>query len=596
VALRTSRLPLSSSARPIAIAPAAALLAVLAGIVLRAATFAKGQSFWLDESMLAVNIAMPGAPGRTLFFEQVAPPAFLWLSAAATAIGGVNEIALRTIPFVAGCLLLPLVWRIASRLFGDPAAAVATWAAAVSPALIAYSAELKPYALEALATAAIVDRVIAVARDPSDRRQWLGLAITGVAALAASVSAVFVLAAALGGLLLVPGTGAGRRPSRDRLLRVATTGALWLATFAAVFAAVYRVRGVRAYMARYWSHAFLGGGIGEPGPARLIIDGVLSPFFINEPGGLFAVLLGGALAAGVTAAGRRGTWVVAMLGGPFALAIAASAAHQYPFAGRLVLFLAPLACVLVGAGAAECAELVSRAVRATSPTFAVATGTLVAGAVVLVGAAREAIWFARFAEPAEDPRAVVREVVGRAAPGEPVYLYAQAIPSWLIYSTDWRKPDDARLRAVARAASTLGPNSGNVPPRGREVRGEGDSLRVASSGRVELLGLPPGIETLALVPGDSSRPDPGWGANEVRRILGERRPRAWIYLSHYRDPAAKALLAELDSAGGRVLAATARRQAAAYYVDLSAARARASGGAKVHSDVRIPVRLTPPPA
>jgi hypothetical protein len=119
---------------------------------------------------------------------------------------------------------------------------------------------------------------------------------------------------------------------------------------------------------------------------------------------------------------------------------------------------------------------------------------------------------------------------------------------------------------------------------------------VASPGRVELLGLPPGIETLALVPGDSSRPDPGWSANEVRRILGEQRPRAWIYLSHYRDPAAAALLAQLDSVGGRIITATTRRQAAAYYVDLSAALARASDDAKVHSDVRIPVRLTRPVA
>ena len=69
---------------------------LVAGIVFRLVQFFAARSLWLDESMLALNIASRsfGELLRPLDYNQVAPPLFLWLARLGVRLGGTNEMAL----------------------------------------------------------------------------------------------------------------------------------------------------------------------------------------------------------------------------------------------------------------------------------------------------------------------------------------------------------------------------------------------------------------------------------------------------------------------------------------------------------------------
>jgi len=79
-------------------------------------------------------------------------------------------------------------------------------------------------------------------------------------------------------------------------------------------------------------------------------------------------------------------------------------------------------------------------------------------------------------------------------PGEPVYVFARTLPAWIFYSTDWARPDTARLHYLMRAAGAGGFAFENAPSRGRVRAAEVDAARLAPEAPHELLGLPSGME------------------------------------------------------------------------------------------------------
>lgn len=73
---------------------------VLAGVLLRYVNFHAARSLWLDEAMLALNVAARSFPEllRPLDYNQIAPPLFLWIERLAVLAGGTSEKALRAWP------------------------------------------------------------------------------------------------------------------------------------------------------------------------------------------------------------------------------------------------------------------------------------------------------------------------------------------------------------------------------------------------------------------------------------------------------------------------------------------------------------------
>lgn len=138
------------------------------GAAWRIAAYAQRRSLWYDEAALALYIAGRGFVElvEPLDYLQTAPPLFLWIERAIVLLFGANEWALRALPLAAGLATAPLMWRVASRILPSPGAVLAVALVALSPTLVRYSAEVKPYATDAFVTLLVLDSAVQVAVDP----------------------------------------------------------------------------------------------------------------------------------------------------------------------------------------------------------------------------------------------------------------------------------------------------------------------------------------------------------------------------------------------------------------------------------------------
>jgi hypothetical protein len=250
--------------------------------------------------------------------------------------------------------------------------------------------------------------------------------------------------------------------------------------------------------------------------------------------------------------------VVTLLAGPLLLTFAASLALVYPFGGRVGLAIVPGMAMLIGAGA-------TALTHRTAPKWRTGAALGLAAPVLLMPAVGSA-WLAVLGGSPEEPRQIVHEFLRRALPNEPVYVFVRGVPNWLMYTTNWSAPDTARALRLVRAATRLGPNSGNAPARGRPVVHEGDELRFMYGERIELLGLPTGVEDIATPPSRFT-PDPGWAENETRRIVAEAHPSVWVVLLHHRPAVTGHLLTALCAAGARISYTSIRPGAALYRME-----------------------------
>lgn len=116
----------------------------------------------------------------------------------------------------------------------------------------------------------------------------------------------------------------------------------------------------------------------------------------------------------------------------------------------------------------------------------------------------------------------------RRAPGDAIYLFAEALPAWTFYTTDWQTPDTARLARMTRLASFGGPAFENAPPRSHAIHDEGDSLVYPLWSGHEVIGLSHGAEWRSGVGPTSAVADTNWLTNEGRRIRAAADPVVWI--------------------------------------------------------------------
>src|SRR5437868_2377332 len=122
------------------------LMASLA-VALRLQQYLYNRSLWLDEALMAYNLLRRsyGQLTQHLDYQLVAPFAWLFATKSSSLLFGNNELSLRLPVFVAATLGVVAVCFLAKRLLPVRAAAIAVGLFALSPALIYYSSELKPY-------------------------------------------------------------------------------------------------------------------------------------------------------------------------------------------------------------------------------------------------------------------------------------------------------------------------------------------------------------------------------------------------------------------------------------------------------------------
>jgi hypothetical protein len=481
------------------------------GALLRIRQYVGRRSLWLDELSVALNLASRGFLDllQPLDYNQAAPVLFLWIQELATRVGGLGELTLRFAPLVCGIALLPVAWIAARRLLEPWAAACAVLLLAVSPLLVWHANEVKPYAGDALASAAMIVLALRILDAPGDRIRWRWLMAGGAVALLGSTPAVFVLGGVALALVLDPAIH--RDPLARR--RAAATFAIWGVTFAFLYFAFYRTVAQSGFMQRYWQKEFLRVDVSLPSTLWREAMHLLEAAFLSYvPGSALTIStsLGLVLAAvgAVHTARRHGVSRAALLVTPLALAVAASVLRRYPLEPRLFLFAVPLLALLILAG-------VSAFETRRAPAL-----LRLAGFAALFGfSVLSASWrLVKAPVKLEETRSVLAEYRNRTQ-GEPVVIFGHGIKSWVYYTLDWNQVDSMRL---------------HWPKRLGAIRGaDGPEYRFG-------------------MPGAGMKPRAGWAAIEAERTRRVASPCAWLFFAHYREPQVDTLIAAIADAGGSV--------------------------------------------
>ena len=352
----------------------ALILLALLGVAARLGQFLSGRSLWVDEALVANDLAelswIDSLTGRSPR-NQLAPPGFWIVSHVADAVSS-DELMLRLFPLLAGIALLIVTVIYATRRLEHRASRLLLVAViAFSPSLIYYSTELKQYGIEALLS---MVAIVAVAERASlSRVQIVALAWVMLAFSLPSLLIVPVL----GVLWLI--TEARSRGLTGAVRYLAPPGAAILLAWA--LALTWAQLAKPGIMQGFWADAFgpLPTGTAElgwwvrniVGLSHLSLSNLGVPLHTENPAwvttgsrlvavALFGLVVVGALRVSATilrsddreyrpAVNGWLAVVPAILTICAALA-AASVLELYPFRGRLLMVLVPLVAVAAAHG------------------------------------------------------------------------------------------------------------------------------------------------------------------------------------------------------------------------------------------------------
>jgi hypothetical protein len=509
---------------------------VAGGGALRLAHYLDRRSLWLDECMLVLNVVSRGFWDllRPMDYNQAAAPLFLWAERLAVAVGGVGELSLRAVPMLTGLTLPVLLGLLGFRLGGTAMGGAAAFLAALSPTLIRFANEAKPYGLDPFVTVVLLLFGWRVAEKPESVGRWRALAVGGLWGLLSSIPAVFVLCALVAGLWLQKRV----RPDHSRWLLGCAAG--WALATVLLFFGYYRTPAGNPGLHAGYERALLVPGPDLGARLALALPGTVLPVVAGDganaprvPAAVVWALVGAYLLGAAWLHWRQGVAAPVMVAGPLVVCCGASAARIYPVGlPRLMSFAAPLLLLLLAAAVAAVVEALGSHARRS---VLLAAGLTATG---LLAAPR--VQDARKPWRGEEAAELVAAFRQRPRAVEPVYISAAGIPSWVFYTTNWEKPNRERLAFYARAA-TAGPSFNNAPPRSFPVVDEGADNVYRFRDRREILGLGAGNQWRW--PGYVKRwPDAGWADNEAARIAREANPCAWLYFTHTSDGSARPLL------------------------------------------------------
>lgn len=393
---------------------------VALGVALRLLAVLARRPLWLDEAMLARPII--ARPLATLLTEplpdgQVAPIGFLALERLAIDALGTGEVALRVVPLLASLLTIPLGIALARRAVPARGVAFAVLLIAVAHPLIVHAADAKPYASDVAIALALTVAWLATRDRGAPRAAVATVAVGAALAVWCSIPAILVLAGLTAATLLVDRHATA--PATRR--RLALGAVLWVPSGAlATWTAWHRVSASdRQYLHDFWTTGFWHW---PPTTIRDLAWPIIAPasaldrLLVVPPGLVWLALA----IAGVVAA-----WSVPRLrapasamAGPAIVCGAAAFAALYPLADRLVLFLVPAGLLLVAIAVTRLADR------------APAGATILGAALVLAQLA-----LAVTAPHHEDVRTLEQAVESRRRPGDAVYVYYAAGPTYSYYHT-----------------------------------------------------------------------------------------------------------------------------------------------------------------
>ncbi len=326
--------------RPVRVTPeTVSWAAALLGLLLRFREYLANPSIWNDEAELASNIINRSYAGLThpLASNQGAPIGFLFLEKTAVEVFGPRAFALRLAPFLAALVLVIVFRSLAMRTLRGWAGCVAVLLVAVSPSLVYYSTDAKQYSGDAMAVVLLAWMAIwAVEREVS-RGRVIAWGVASGILLWFSFPAAFAAGTGTVVLLFVA------RRDVAKLIRVAIGTAIWVVSFGIEYLVSLRELHSSGTLLAFWAYALAPTSGSKT--AWLYRAGI---GVIHNPLGLIVIPLAAVLlCAGAVALvlHRRpiGIFCIVLVGVTFV----GGFVREYPVADRMVLFLVPIAALLL---------------------------------------------------------------------------------------------------------------------------------------------------------------------------------------------------------------------------------------------------------
>ncbi|HEY6946009.1 MAG TPA: glycosyltransferase family 39 protein [Candidatus Acidoferrum sp.] len=357
---------------------------------------------------------------RPLGEQQVAPAGFLAAVKASSAVLGLNELGLRFIPWISALAGVFLFWRVARRVLNGPALLAGLLIFAVSPALIWYGGNVKPYSSDIAATLLLVLLTLRFEERLGDTKAAMLAGLAGLPILFVSFPAI-VTSAVLGLVLLWRWL---RDRPRNSIVPLLCVGVPWgVGALAAGLLALKLVDPeTNAYMRRFW----VGGFPPAPWtsmeallwvPQRLMETLGFLMFFQAADwtaGRIVAAAFGILACIGLVFLFRKFPRRAPLIVAPTLAAILAASTRLLPFQGRVGLWAGWPLLILSMAGLQAIYEWIAQRARVA----AVGLTVLAAGAPAILVFA-----FARPPYHCQDMRPVLAAVAHRWHDGDILYVY-----------------------------------------------------------------------------------------------------------------------------------------------------------------------------
>lgn len=395
----------------------------LVGIILRLRQYLTGRSLWVDEAMLALNIVNRNFAGllQPLDYNQGAPVGFLFIEKIFNLLFGRNEYALRLFPLIVGLLSLWAFYLLIKRFTRGTSLILAFMLFALNPRLIHYSSEAKQYIADVFITIGLLLLATQYFEKPSRKRLGM-LALAGFLALWSSHPALFILAG-IGTTLFISNL---QKRDTATLRLVTGMGIFWLANIGLLYTLTLGDLQRNSYMIAYWQDAF------APMPPWSNREWYWSSYTANVNSHLniaFApLLLFLSMLAGWAVLFKQQRDSAVLVAWTVFFTLLASSLALYPSLERMVLFLAPVGILLIGASL----EYMRQMLRGRPVISAVVT--VLAGIYLLQGALPLAI--EQFVSPKyfEHIRPAMEILQASWRDGDAMYISNGGIPAFEYYA------------------------------------------------------------------------------------------------------------------------------------------------------------------
>lgn len=347
---------------------------LLSGILFRLFHFIHNRSLWLDELYVSLNLITAGfkeLASPLLEYQQKAPIGFLWTAKCAMLLFGSQEQALRLVPLISGIAAL-LCFIPVCRYWLKPAGQVAAMGMmAFAPPLVYHAVEVKQYSTELFATVLCLWLYTRFYRK-TDLKSRLIWGASGALILWFSYSSVFILTgigAAVCLALVV-------KKDWKTFSKMCIPFFMWFSSFAVHYILITSKQVDQAWLLYWFRHynSFMPLPIWSPDTftwlfRRLytMLDyplGLLWNFTTADSTALRVMLkmsfipISLAL-TGVYAFFKNDKRALTLLTLPLLLTLIASAFERYPFFERLLVFLSPLAILLIARGCDQVIKSIS---------------------------------------------------------------------------------------------------------------------------------------------------------------------------------------------------------------------------------------------